>query len=111
MRFFGSKKPQAQEPFATQQVASLKITSSDFANGEFLPAKFSCEGEDAFPTLEIEGLPEETKALAILVEDPDAPVGVFVHLMAIVPFATGKIDEQVLEQSILGINDFGRIGW
>ncbi len=50
----------------------LKLTSSAFNDGEFIPFKYSCEGGNNSPPLEITGLPQETKSLVLIMDDPDA---------------------------------------
>ncbi len=57
----------------TPEPAGLTISSTDFAPGEPIPAVFTCEGEDRSPALAWQGVPEGTQALALIVEDPDAP--------------------------------------
>lgn len=94
-----------------QPTIQLEINSPDFEDWDFLPVKFSCEGGDEFPTIIINNLPPQTQALAIRVQDPDAPIGVFVHLLAIIPSASNQIDQQVLQKAILGINNFGKLWW
>ena len=84
----------------------LIITSPYFENGGMIPPQFTCDGADTFPDLFIKNLPEETKSLAISVEDPDAPFKTFIHLIAFAPFATDQITQEVLAQSLLGVNDF-----
>ncbi|MGC9383719.1 MAG: YbhB/YbcL family Raf kinase inhibitor-like protein [Kosmotogaceae bacterium] len=58
------------------------IIKSDFGEGETIPAKFTCEGEDVSPLLKIEGIDEKASSLAIVVDDPDAPMKTFVHWVA-----------------------------
>jgi len=57
----------------------LKITSPAFQNKGFIPSKYTCDGADVNPPLNIEGLPEETKSLVLVVDDPDAPMGTWDH--------------------------------
>jgi len=57
----------------------MKITSPDFVNNEYLTQRFSCDGDGVNPALEIEDIPQGTKSLALIVDDPDAPMGTFVH--------------------------------
>ena len=52
---------------------SFELTSSAFSNGEEIPEKYTCEGQDTSPPLEWSGLPGETKSLVLIVDDPDAP--------------------------------------
>lgn len=57
----------------------LKITSKVFENNSFIPRKYTCDGEDINPPLEIEGIPKDAKSLALIVDDPDAPMGTWIH--------------------------------
>jgi Raf kinase inhibitor-like YbhB/YbcL family protein len=52
---------------------SLTLTSSAFEAGEKIPSKYTCEGEDVSPPLAFDGIPDGTKSLALIVDDPDAP--------------------------------------
>jgi Raf kinase inhibitor-like YbhB/YbcL family protein len=61
------------------QIETLTITSPDFENGGEIPARFTCDGDDSNPTLNIQGLPEGTKSLAIIMEDPDVLTTTFNH--------------------------------
>jgi Raf kinase inhibitor-like YbhB/YbcL family protein len=58
---------------------TIKLSSSAFKHNDFIPAKYSCDGVDINPPLEIDHLPEGTKCLALIVDDPDAPRGTWVH--------------------------------
>jgi Raf kinase inhibitor-like YbhB/YbcL family protein len=55
------------------------VKSPAFENNKLIPSKYTCDGEDVSPPLTIEGIPEKTKSLALIVEDPDAPAGLWVH--------------------------------
>ncbi len=57
----------------------MNISSPQFEHNTMMPAKFTCQGEDINPELNIEGIPEGAKTLALIVDDPDAPVGTWVH--------------------------------
>jgi len=57
----------------------LIVSSSAFENNRAIPPKYTCDGEDVNPPLKIEGVPEEAKSLALIVEDPDAPAGLWIH--------------------------------
>lgn len=89
--------------------ATMKITSSAFQEGEAIPAKYSCKGENISPDLKIEGIPAEAKSLALIVDDPDAPVGTWTHfLLANIDPATTQIAENDLPQgAIMGKNSSG----
>ena len=60
----------------------LKITSTAFEEGNDIPSKYTCDGEDINPPLSVDDIPAGTKTLAIIVEDPDAPRGTFDHWAA-----------------------------
>jgi len=57
----------------------LKITSPVFDHEGIIPKKYTCQGDDVNPELVIEGIPEETKSLVLIMDDPDAPVGTWDH--------------------------------
>lgn len=59
--------------------ATLTISSAAFKHEEYIPRKYTCEGENINPPVTIQGLPKETVSLALIVEDPDAPGGIFDH--------------------------------
>jgi len=70
------KKKAADEPAPSPQVttvAKIKLTSSAFDESERIPKKFTGEGDDVSPPLEWSGLPDGTKELALICDDPDAP--------------------------------------
>lgn len=60
----------------------MKLTTPAFSDGALIPAKFTCDGANVSPPLHWSELPAGTKALALIVDDPDAPRGVFVHWLA-----------------------------
>lgn len=62
-----------------EEPTELKVTSEAFVNGGEIPAKYTCDAEGINPPLHVENIPEDAKTLALLVEDPDAPNGVFDH--------------------------------
>lgn len=85
----------------------LKITSSAFEDNGSIPSKYTCEGEDINPALAIEHIPVEAMSLAVIVDDPDAPAGVWVHwVMWNIPI-THQIKENTV-QGVQGLNDFGK---
>lgn len=51
----------------------MRITSPAFADGEAIPARYTCEGRDTSPPLRFEQIPGGTRSLALIVDDPDAP--------------------------------------
>lgn len=76
----------------------MKITSPDFQNNQLMPAKFTCDGKNINPALVIENIPDGTKSLALIMDDPDAVSGTFVHW---VTFDISVISE-IKENSIPG---------
>lgn len=87
---------------------NMKLTSPAFENNGFIPSKYTCDGEDINPPLEIQDVPEKAKSLVLIVDDPDAPMGTWVHWVVwnIDP-TTEKIEEnQVPEGAVEGLNDF-----
>jgi Raf kinase inhibitor-like YbhB/YbcL family protein len=60
-------------------VKPLLISSADFSEGSFLPADYTCDGKNISPPLSIKAVPKETQSIVLILEDPDAPGGVFDH--------------------------------
>jgi Raf kinase inhibitor-like YbhB/YbcL family protein len=89
------------------QTTTLTVTSPDFENGGEIPARFTCDGEDSNPTLNIQGIPDGAKSLAIIMEDPDVLTTTFNHWIVwnIPPVET--IDANSIP-GIQGNNSLGR---
>lgn len=86
---------------------NMQITSPEFKHNEIIPAKFTCEGEDVNPTLVIDGIPENAKSLALIMDDPDAPIGVWVHWVVFDIPVVSRIEENSVPGK-LGITNSGR---
>lgn len=69
----------AVETTTTTLLPDFSIASSAFAAGGMIPVEFTCDDADVNPPLKIVGLPEDTETLVIIVDDPDAPLGTWVH--------------------------------
>ena len=88
----------------------FRLISTVFSHNGHIPPKYTCEGENINPPLKVENVPEGAKTLALIVEDPDAPRGVFDHWIVwnISP------NEAIAEGSspgINGTNGFGKTGY
>lgn len=88
----------------------MDVMSPEFENGKNIPGKFTCDGDDINPTLIIEDIPAGTKSLALIVDDPDAPMGTWVHWVSFNIPVVSRIDEDSIPGK-QGINDFGRKGY
>jgi Raf kinase inhibitor-like YbhB/YbcL family protein len=58
---------------------SIRLTSEAFQENQLIPEKYSCDGENISPPIAWSGVPDETRSLTLIVDDPDAPSGSFVH--------------------------------
>jgi hypothetical protein len=97
---------------------AITITSSAFTEGAMIPKKHTCDGEDISPDLKWSGVPKEAKSLALICDDPDAPVGTWVHwvlfniLADVTGLPAGISPEAVLKNGALhGKNDFRKLGY
>ncbi len=97
---------------------ALVVSSSAFQEGTEIPAKYTCEGQNISPALAWSEPPAGTRSFALIVDDPDAPAGVFTHWVIFnLPASSRKLSEAVPTQaqlsdgSLQGKNDFGKIGY
>ncbi len=100
------------------QTMSIQITSTAFSEAKPIPRKYTGEDADVSPPLKWTGAPVNTQSFALISDDPDAPVGTWVHwVLYDVPPATAELSENVDKVLTLpnggkqGRNDFGRIGY
>ena len=91
---------------------NMKLTTV-FEHNSSIPSEYTCDGQDLAPVLTISGIPQETKELALIVDDPDAPMGTWVHwVLYNIPDSTTTIDNKNLAKEIKqGMTDFKRPGW
>ncbi|HKR53331.1 MAG TPA: YbhB/YbcL family Raf kinase inhibitor-like protein [Chthoniobacterales bacterium] len=89
---------------------SISVTTPAFQAGGDIPAKFTCNGANINPELKINGTPNEAKSLVLIVDDPDAPHGLFTHwiLWNIDPKTTNIGENSAPVGGIQGTNDFGK---
>jgi Raf kinase inhibitor-like YbhB/YbcL family protein len=90
---------------------AFALESGAFENAQAIPSRHSCEGEDVSPPLRWTNVPEGTRSLAFVVDDPDAPGGVFTHWIAwgLDPTAEGLSEGEPAPSE--GQNDFGTTGY
>jgi Raf kinase inhibitor-like YbhB/YbcL family protein len=89
----------------------LKVKSAAFEHNTPIPKKYSCDGEDINPPLTIEGIPKEAKTLTLILEDPDAPSGIFDHWVVWnIPAAKGEIGENT-HPGVEGMNSLRQKGY
>lgn len=96
----------------------MELKSSAFEAGGAIPAKYTCEGPDVSPPLSWSDVPTGTKILALIMDDPDAPMGTWVHWVAWnIPATARSLDEDIPKRDTLangmkqGTTDFRRIGY
>lgn len=101
--------PKKQIEKASQ--GKMRITSQAFTNNGYIPKKYTCDREDINPPLNVGEVPPNTKSLVLIVDDPDAPVGTWVHWVVFnINPKTKKIAENSLPAgATLGKNDFGKL--
>ncbi len=97
---------------------ALSITSTAFQDGARIDSRYTCDGQDISPPLAWSKPPEGTKSLALIMDDPDAPMGVFTHWVIFnIPPDTQQFPEAVPTQpqlpsgAVQGKNDFGKTGY
>ncbi len=86
----------------------MKLKSSQFEQGESIPTKYTCDGEDISPPFSIENVPEGAESLTLIVDDPDAPGQTWDHWVV---WNISPDTESIPEDSVpgtQGVNDFGK---
>jgi len=83
----------------------MAVTSSAFMDGGRIPAKYTCDGDNVNPPLNVKGIPEGTKSLVLIVDDPDCPTGTWDHWIVWNILPEGKIEEDSVPGTE-GMNDF-----
>jgi Raf kinase inhibitor-like YbhB/YbcL family protein len=96
----------------------MHLHSSAFNQHEEIPGKYTCDGEDISPPLEWENPPAGTKSIAVIMDDPDAPIGTWIHWVLFnLPADKSFLSENTPNSSELptggkhGINSWGRLGY
>jgi Raf kinase inhibitor-like YbhB/YbcL family protein len=90
----------------------MKISSSAFGHNEAVPKKYTCDGSNINPPLTIADVPADAKSLALIVDDPDAPAGTWIHwtIWNINPGLT-EIAENSVPAGVEGYTSFGKPGY
>lgn len=98
--------------------SGFRIESPDFSEGNLIPRRLTCEGADDSPALEWSDPPAGTRSFVLIVEDPDAPAGIWTHWVAYnLPAGARKLPanmpkkERVAGGGIQGLNSFGNVGY
>lgn len=96
----------------------MELSSAAFRNGAPIPKQYTCDGPNISPPLQWSGIPESSKSLALLVDDPDAPRGNWVHwILFNIPANTAALPENIRKTGTIpngarqGVNDFREIGY
>ncbi len=96
----------------------IQVSSAAFENDGLIPPQYTCDGADLSPPLSWNSVPEGTRSLALIADDPDAPMGTFVHwVLYDLPADARELQEDVPDAKTLpngakqGTNGFGRIGY
>ncbi|RMF89683.1 MAG: YbhB/YbcL family Raf kinase inhibitor-like protein [Methanobacteriota archaeon] len=99
-------------------VQTITLTSTAFEEGGTIPLQHTCDGEDISPSLSWEGIPHGTRSLALIMDDPDAPAGTWVHWVIYnIPGDRAGLpegvpaEESLADGTLQGTNDFRRIGY
>ncbi len=105
-----NNETQNAKPKTAVEVSEMKI-SSVFNNGDNIPKKYTCDGQDISPALKVNDVPATAKSLVLIVDDPDAPRGTWTHWTVWnIPPTTKDIPEGA-KLGVEGITDFGTIGY
>ncbi len=88
----------------------MKIISPAFENKQMIPPKYTCDGENINPPLQISSIPANTQSLALIIDDPDAPNGDWIHWLVwnINPKTQSIAENEIPKGAAQGINDFNK---
>ncbi|KKR76880.1 MAG: Phospholipid-binding protein, PBP family [Candidatus Levybacteria bacterium GW2011_GWA2_40_8] len=91
----------------------MKIQSPVFENNQSIPSKYTCDGQNINPPLEFADIPKEAKSLVLIMDDPDAPSGLWVHwtVWNIDPSTKGIAENSRFEDAMEGMTSSGKMGY
>ncbi len=96
----------------------MQLTSPAFSEGAAIPAKYTCDGADVSPALQWQGVPPNTGSLVLIADDPDAPMGTWVHWVLFdLPPTIAELPEAMPKSQFTpgnakqGLNDFKHLGY
>jgi Raf kinase inhibitor-like YbhB/YbcL family protein len=102
----------------TSSKGPMQLSSPAFGENEIIPAKYTCDSENVSPPLKWNGVPTETKSFALIADDPDAPMGTWVHWVLFdLPSTTTELPEALPKSQYIpgrakqGLNDFKHLGY
>ncbi|WP_244532974.1 YbhB/YbcL family Raf kinase inhibitor-like protein [Geitlerinema sp. PCC 9228] len=102
----------------SESVQTMELTSRAFSANQQIPSKYTCDGDDISPPLSWSEPPAGTQSFALICDDPDAPVGTFVHWVWFnIPADTRQLPESIANEAnpsvggIQGKNNFGKLGY
>lgn len=99
-------------PYISKPIITMQITSSAFQPNSAIPSKYTCDGANISPQLTIKDIPAAAKSLALIMDDPDAPRGTFVHWVVWnLPPDTKELAEGATVTAPQGTTDFGKKGY
>jgi len=91
---------------------SIQITSNAFNEGDRMPRIYTCDDKNMSPPLEWTGVPSDTVSLALIMDDPDAPMGTWVHwVLYNLPADQSGLKQGKSDRGMEGKNDFNRLGY
>jgi Raf kinase inhibitor-like YbhB/YbcL family protein len=102
----------------TEGGKQMEITSQAFGQGEMIPPRYTCNGENVSPPIAWKGVPDGTRSITVICEDPDAPMGIWVHWVYYdIPPQASPLPENIPAEErpaaggTQGITDFLTIGY
>jgi Raf kinase inhibitor-like YbhB/YbcL family protein len=106
-------KPAPTEDVMNDETTTFTLTSPEFMEGEAIPTKFSCDGEDISPRLEWTDPPAGTQSFTLIMDDPDAPIGTWVHWVLFnIPAEARSLPENVPAEPTLADGSLhGKNSW